>query len=72
MSLGGLRLPGGRTASHVRRAPVERMITLPDQLKRSVTWDQGTEMAEHVRFSIDSGMPVFLPRSAQPLATRNQ
>ena len=42
-------LPGGRTAPHVRRAPVERMVTLPDQLRRSLTWDQGKEMAQHVR-----------------------
>ena len=49
-----LHLPGGRTAPHVRRALVERMVTLPDQLRRSLTWDQGKEMAQHVRFSIGS------------------
>ena len=32
------------------------MVTLPDQLKHSLTWDQGKEMAEHVRFSIESGL----------------
>jgi IS30 family transposase len=35
------------------------MITLPDQLKRTLTWDQGKEMAEHVRFSIESGISVY-------------
>ncbi len=54
-----LHLPDGRTASDVRRALVEQMITLPDQLKRTLTWDQGKEMAEHVRFSIESGISVY-------------
>ena len=54
-----LRLPRGRTAPHVRRALVERMVTPPDQLKHSFTWDQGKEMAEHVRFSIESGVSVY-------------
>ena len=60
-----LHLPDGRTASHVRRALIEQMITLPEQLKRSLTWDQGKEMAEHVCFSVDSGVSVYFcdPRS---------
>ena len=60
-----LHLPDGRTASHVRPALVERMVTLPNQLKRLLTWDQGKEMAEHVRFSVESGMTVYFcdPRS---------
>ena len=60
-----LHLPGGRTAPHVRRALVERMVTLPDQLRRSLTWDQGKEMAQHARFSIESGVSVYFcdPRS---------
>jgi IS30 family transposase len=33
-------------------------VTLPDQLRRSLTWDHGEEMAEHVRFTIESGLPV--------------
>lgn len=60
-----MELPDGRTAPHVRRALAEQMATLPDQLRRSLTWDQGKEMAEHVRFTIDTGIPVFFcdPRS---------
>ena len=44
------------------------MITLPEQLKRSLTWDQGKEMAEHVRFSIESGVSVYFcdPRRKSP------
>ncbi len=60
-----LHLPDGRTAEHVRRARAERMTTLPEQLRRTLTWDQGKEMAEHVRFRIDIGIPVYFcdPRS---------
>ena len=49
------------------------MITLPDQLKRSLTWDQGKEMAEHVRFSIESGVSVYFcdPRSPWQRGTRS-
>lgn len=54
-----LHLPDGRTAEHVRRALAARMTTLPEQLRRTLTWDQGKEMAEHVRFRIDTGIPVY-------------
>jgi transposase, IS30 family len=54
-----LALPGGRTAHDVREALGRRVRTLPSQLRRSLTWDQGKEMAEHVRFSIDTGMAVY-------------
>lgn len=33
--------------------------TLPDALRRTLTWDQGTEMAEHVQFRTDTGVEVF-------------
>jgi transposase, IS30 family len=52
-------LPGGRTAAEVRDALVERIIDLPAHLRRSLTWDQGHEMADHVRFSVDTGVAVY-------------
>ena len=60
-----LELPHGRTAAVVRHALAERMATLPEQLRRTLTWDQGKEMAEHLRFTIDTGIPVYFcdPRS---------
>lgn len=58
-------LPDGRTATHFRQALSERMSTLPEQLRRTLTWDQGKEMAEHVKFSVETGIPVYFcdPRS---------
>ena len=35
------------------------ITTLPRQLTRSLTWDQGHEMAEHARFSVDTGIAVY-------------
>ncbi len=58
-------LPQGQSAEHVRGALAERVLTLPEQLRRSLTWDRGKEMAEHVRFTIDTGVAVYFcdPRS---------
>lgn len=54
-----LRLPNGRSAEEVRIALTRQIRMLPKELRRSLTWDQGNEMAEHVRFSIDTKLDVF-------------
>ena len=46
-----LHLPDGHGTEQVTTALVERMRQLPDQLRRSITWDQGKEMAAHKRLS---------------------
>ena len=35
------------------------MITFPEQLRRSLTWDQGAELAQHARLKIDAGIQVY-------------
>ena len=54
-----VRLPAGRTAAAVRDALATRILSLPEQLRRSLTWDQGKEMAEHARFTVDTGVAVY-------------
>jgi IS30 family transposase len=58
-------LPGRHSADVVAQALAAKAVELPQQLRRSLTWDQGKEMAEHARFSAQSGMPVYFcdPRS---------
>ena len=60
-----LHLPDGRSAEAVREAMAAKIATLPSALRRSITWDQGKEMAEHARFSVDTGVDVYFcdPRS---------
>ncbi len=52
-------LPRGRTAEAVREALAERILALPVELRRSLTWDRGKEMAEHVRFTVETGVQVY-------------
>ncbi|XVV17554.1 IS30 family transposase [Actinoplanes sp. CA-131856] len=54
-----LHLGASQTAEHVRDALLATVATLPEHLKRSLTWDQGVEMALHHQFSMASGMPVY-------------
>jgi IS30 family transposase len=52
-------LKQGRTAEHVREAMTETIQSLPAALWRTLTWDQGVEMTQHVRFRIDTGVDVY-------------
>ena len=54
-----LHLPGGHTADIVQEAMVAKMATLPEQLRRSLTWDQGPEMANHVQIAEATGMSIY-------------
>jgi len=48
-----------RTAEHVATRIAEHVATLPDALVRSLTWDQGAELAHHANFTIATGIPVY-------------
>jgi IS30 family transposase len=52
-------LPEGRSAEHLRTALAAAIRTLPAQLRRSLTWDRGKEMADHVRFTVETGVQVY-------------
>ena len=54
-----LALPDGRTAEAVSDALAARIASLPEHLRRSVTWDQGKEMARHVAFTVDTGVQIY-------------
>ena len=47
------------TAESVRVALTDTVKKLPEHLWKSLTWDQGTEMAQHATFTIDTGVQVF-------------
>jgi IS30 family transposase len=49
----------GHGAEAVRDAIASSIVTLPEQLRRSLTWDQGTEMAQHARLRVESGLPIY-------------
>ena len=48
-----------QTAEEVAARLSENVARLPDHLKRSLTWDQGKELAAHAEFSVETGIPVF-------------
>ena len=49
----------GHGAEAVRDAIAATITTLPDQLRRSLTWDQGSEMSQHAQLRIDTGLNVY-------------
>ena len=51
--------PSGINAESARIGLTQKILTLPENLRRSLTWDQGREMKEHARFTIDTGVQVY-------------
>ncbi len=49
----------GHGAEAMRKAIAASIITLPEHLRRSLTWDQGSEMAQHAQLRLDTGLQVF-------------
>jgi IS30 family transposase len=54
-----LHLPDGHGAEAVRDTMTTTIKTLPDHLWKSITWDQGREMSQHARFSVDTGIDIY-------------
>jgi len=49
----------GKDATSVNQALIETFMTLPAKLKKSLTWDRGMELAKHVEFTKNTGVPVY-------------
>jgi len=56
----------GHGAEAVRDAIAAAIITLPGQLRRTLTWDRGKEMAQHARLRIDTGIEVYFADPHSP------
>ncbi|SCK57928.1 Transposase and inactivated derivatives, IS30 family [Streptomyces sp. AmelKG-E11A] len=61
-----VHLPDGRSAEQVRDALQETVQHLPAHLKRSLTWDQGSEMGRHHEFTVATDVPVYFCDPASP------
>jgi len=49
----------GHGAEAVRDAIARTIVNLPEELRRSLTWDQGAEMSQHARLKVDTGVHVY-------------
>jgi len=55
-----------KDAASVREAYAEAFKSLPAELKKSLTYDQGKEMSEHEQFTIDTGIQVYFAHPGSP------
>jgi IS30 family transposase len=56
----------GYGAETMRDALVSRFTTLPAQLRRSLTWDRGKELAQHAQLTIDTGLAIYFADPHSP------
>lgn len=56
----------GHGANAVRRAIIDGVDVLPEKLRRTLTWDRGTEMAEHLALTRDTGLVVYFADPHSP------
>lgn len=56
----------GYGAITMKNAMANTMTTLPEQLRRSLTWDRGKELSAHVAFKVETGIPVFFADPHSP------
>ena len=54
-----LYLPNGHTAVEVQDAIIDKLAGLPDSLRLSLTWDQGSELAQHRKIASELGLDVY-------------
>ena len=61
-----LHLPEGRGVEHVTAALTQRLVELPDSLRQSLTWDQGKELSQHAKVSVDAGIDIYFADPRTP------
>ena len=54
-----LHLPGDHTAATLAQAMTEKIPDIPEIMRRSLTWDQGAEMALHTTITEATGLPIY-------------
>jgi IS30 family transposase len=59
-------LPYGHDAESTRIAVFGAVKNLPQQMRKSLTWDQGTEMAQHAALTLDANLPVYFAHAHSP------
>ncbi len=61
-----LALPQGKTSEALADSLIENADALPAMMRRSLTWDQGSEMARHAAFTLATNMPVYFADPHSP------
>ncbi|WP_406408880.1 IS30 family transposase [Streptomyces sp. NBC_01643] len=59
-------LPDGIKAEQVAPHLTRSLLGIPPQLRRTLTWDRGREMAEHQAITAETGMPISLCKPRSP------
>ena len=59
-------LPGGHDADSVKDALFDTVKDLPAHLRKSLTWDQGTELARHAALTLAADLPVYFAHAHSP------
>ncbi|WP_312882665.1 IS30 family transposase [Streptosporangium album] len=61
-----IALPDGRTSDAVCNALIDKVSDLPDRFLKSITWDQGSEMAKHAALTVDTELDVYFAHPHSP------
>ena len=61
-----ISLPHDHTAKSVNTAVTAAFAAMPAHMKRTLTWDQGVEMARHQELTAATGVPVFFAERSSP------